>query len=229
MVEFVLLSAEISNVKFIAQHVNSICGFHFSDENVFSSYKSFKRSDCYQQANVLIIDTDLKDWKEYASMFKKEAAYYGIMFIGSDLRVGYQVYDYDPIAFIYKNELNPYFDQALERIQKDLASKDQRYLNVSWRNTIYILHQSDILYLERDKRKTIIHLKDGRTYVTYTSLNGLESQLKESFMRVHFSYLVNCDYVFEYHRNNLNMVDKTFIPISRKYVKIVKKYFESRK
>ena len=45
-------------------------------------------------------------------------------------------------------------------------------------------------------------------------------------MRIHFSYLVNLQYVKEYHRNHLFLSDDSFVPISRKYEKGVKEYFE---
>ena len=91
---------------------------------------------------------------------------------------------------------------------------------------IYKERISDIIYFERDKRKTMVHMMDGTEYTTYKHIDEFEKTVSDDFMRIHFSYLVNLQYVKEYHRNHLFLSDDSFVPISRKYEKGVKEYFE---
>ncbi len=49
----------------------------------------------------------------------------------------------------------------------------------------------DIIYFSADEKYVTIHTKDGKTYLSDSSLKSLEEKLTEKFIRVHRSLLVN--------------------------------------
>lgn len=83
-------------------------------------------------------------------------------------------------------------------IQHKVAVKIERYLS--------LIDNSRITYINREKRKTIIHTVDGKKIVTNETLETLEKRIgAANFMRTHRSYIVNLDKVVEiqpWSRNN---------------------------
>lgn len=49
----------------------------------------------------------------------------------------------------------------------------------------------DILYIHHEGRKSVIHIVDGKTYETYTTIDELSELLGESFIRVDRATLVS--------------------------------------
>lgn len=58
------------------------------------------------------------------------------------------------------------------------------------------LKMREIIYIESDKRKIIIHLRNGKKYEMYGKISEQEEKLSvHHFIRIHKSYLVNCRYI----------------------------------
>ncbi|KJR44433.1 Autolysis response regulater LytR [Desulfosporosinus sp. I2] len=75
-------------------------------------------------------------------------------------------------------------------IQHKVAVRNERYLS--------LIDTNIIVFINREKRKTIIHTDDGKKIMTNDSLDTLEKRTGVgSFMRTHRSYLVNLDKVVE--------------------------------
>ena len=84
----------------------------------------------------------------------------------------------------------------------------------------------DVLYFERDKRRTIIHMKNGETWITYKHIDDFEKEVIEDFIRIHVSFLVNRNHFKTVTRDKIQLVDGTYVPISRKYMKQFKGMYE---
>mgnify|MGYP004682575139 CR=1 FL=1 len=55
---------------------------------------------------------------------------------------------------------------------------------------------NEILYVESNNTKCILHRRDGRRYNVYKKLADIEAELKDPrFLRCHQSYLVNMDHI----------------------------------
>lgn len=226
MLSFAVISQDTDIIDYIQCYLESECANQMIPLYVFPNFYCFLTEANFRKINVLIIDTDLECWKENTVRIYKDFPYMNIIFVGSNLEVGYKVYDIRHFAFIYKKELIPYFPDALSRLKSELKIKDKNTIRISWKNVVYVLYEQDIIYFERDKRKTMVHMMDGTEYTTYKHIDEFEKTVSDDFMRIHFSYLVNLQYVKEYHRNHLFLSDDSFVPISRKYEKGVKEYFE---
>lgn len=79
----------------------------------------------------------------------------------------------------------------------------------------YRLRTSDILYLESLGNYVTFHLKDKRL-ISYASLNECASRLPENFMRIHKSYIVNCENITSYNAEDIEVGDKR-LPIGRAF------------
>lgn len=87
---------------------------------------------------------------------------------------------------------------VLKRLVTDSTESELGLFKV---NKDYIVRTKDILFIERNKCKTTIYTKDS-TYETCSSLNNLEHELPNSFVRVHRSYIVNKDQISKISRED---------------------------
>lgn len=84
------------------------------------------------------------------------------------------------------------------------------------------IRMKEIIYIESDKRKIIIHLRGGKQYEMYGKISEQEEALAiHHFIRIHKSYLVNCRYIKKMSDELVwlgeNQKDKMFsLPLSRR-------------
>ena len=119
-----------------------------------------------------------------------------IVYISWEMKYSMQLFDIRPLNFLVK----PLDFLKVEQIIKT-------YLNIStlWTRhlTYKIGHNShktqikDIVYVESEKRKLILHLANGNSEEFYGTLKEVyEEQLQKfDFLFIHASYAVNYDYV----------------------------------
>jgi two-component system, LytTR family, response regulator len=87
---------------------------------------------------------------------------------------------------------------ALEKAKQTLQLRDRREAKPFNKNKLAIKSQhaflyiliEDILYIEKEGRKTILHTENDR-FETMESLQEIEERLPEFFYKTHRSYLVN--------------------------------------
>lgn len=74
----------------------------------------------------------------------------------------------------------------------------QHKVAVKIEHNLSLIDTTKIIYIDREKRKTVIHIDDGKTIMTNESLETLAKRIGTgNFMRTHRSYLVNLDKVVE--------------------------------
>ena len=174
----------------------------------------------------LFIDTDTKeDIISFVKKCNENCCALKIIFFGSDIENVYKYYEVDHLAFLNKNDYEPYIDHVIVKIIQHMQDFEKKYILVHWKNLVYVLENKDVLYVERDKRRTLVHTIYGDVYTTYQHLDEFIDNLGKTFLRVHFSYIVNTQFVREYYRNHLVLADDVFIPVSRKYGKTIHDYF----
>ena len=122
----------------------------------------------------------------------------------------FEMYAFDYLVKPYRMER---LTQTITRIQKLLESREkggrqniEKDINpvgiknkvaVKSEGKLTLIDTTKIIYITRDKRKTVIHTMDGKV-TTNESLEVLEKRLEGyNFMRTHRSYLVNLDRIVE--------------------------------
>ncbi|MCB0647241.1 MAG: LytTR family transcriptional regulator [Saprospiraceae bacterium] len=101
-------------------------------------------------------------------------------------------------------------------------------LTISTSKGIEIIQINSIIYLKSDSNYTYIFLESGRSILVSKTLKNYELLLKNSFIRVHNSYLVNPDYIqgFLKKTNHLLLCNHLEIPVSRSKKLNVKNLFK---
>ena len=78
------------------------------------------------------------------------------------------------------------------------------------------IRPKDILFIERNKSKAIVYTKDD-TFETCYSLNNIENELPDSFVRVHRSYIVNPEQITRINKDEktIYFVDNLSCPLGQ--------------
>ncbi len=93
--------------------------------------------------------------------------------------------------------------------QKKDALSEERVIEVKSNRRIHRLHVGDILYVEGMGNYIRYAGSDGSRTVVYNSLKGAQSELPDSFIRLHRSYLVNLEHINAYDNETVTVGNKT--------------------
>lgn len=116
-------------------------------------------------------------------------------------------------------------EEIIKKSNERENKKDSLNININGNNVKVLL--KNIFYMESNKRKIILHTKQGEI-AFYEKLNTMEEILeKKGFIRCHQSYMVNEGYIEKISCSSI-MVDGIKIPVSRKYCEKIKKYLLKR-
>ena len=189
----------------------------------YSTFDSFLKNRRNFDIDCIFIDLSLENWLEKSKEIKEKFQNIGIVFVSDDLHDSYKVYEVEHISFIYKEDLS-YIEQALRLCENRF--QNEKFIHFSWKSTMIVQKTKDVLYFERDKRRTIIHMINGETWTTYKHIDDFEEEVKDDFIRIHVSFLVNRNHFKTFTRDKVQLVDGTVVPISRKYIKPFKELCE---
>lgn len=122
-----------------------------------------------------------------------------------------------------EKQLQLVLHKGMEEWRRHNEDRERRiFVRTKTRN--YLLPVNDILYLENQKRKILIHTKQD-LITFYASMAKIEESLGEGFFRCHRGYLVNLAYVAGYDAKSIQLVNKETIYLARdKYPKFVMQY-----
>lgn len=145
---------------------------------------------------------------------------------------GYKEYVFDAFdvgAFHYllkpvsKEKFVEVFDNAIKQISKEIEQQSKS-IRVQFGNTNQVIPVADILYVESQNHKVILHTK-SEMIEYYAKISDLEEELKEQFFRIHKGYLINLEHVDKYSKNEVCLRNNDRLPLSKyKYADFVKAY-----
>lgn len=119
------------------------------------------------------------------------------------------------------------FNLEMENIINQYFKKQQGFRDSKIsQNKIYY---KDILYIDVYDRKTRIHFINGRVketnYFLKDWLNKLDAQI---FFQIHKSFVLNLNYISEFSKKDIYLMDGTCLPLSRNYKNdFEKKYIQT--
>lgn len=103
-------------------------------------------------------------------------------------------YQIDAVDYLIKPISRENIGRTLSRIQKRIRllsnTMAEDIICVHNKHELYFIHRDEILYIEKELRKSVIHTAN-RQYETRESLGSLESKLPRYFFRCHKSFVVN--------------------------------------
>jgi len=104
------------------------------------------------------------------------------------------------------------------RIAAEQATINWKKLAISTTDEVRFIPYDDIIYCMSTSNYSTIFLRDGKSYFCSRTLKDIEDKLpKESFLRIHHSYLVNLHCITSLKRKTgeMEIENKVLLPVSR--------------
>ena len=143
--------------------------------------------------DILFLDIEFnnkgKNGIDFALELRKINKQFKLVFITAHFEYAMLAYSCKTFDYLLKPVDLEKASGVLKRLKEDLTSSnsDTGFIKL---NKDYMVRTKDIFFIERNKCKTTIYTKDS-TYETCYSLNAIKSELPDSFLRIHRSYIVN--------------------------------------
>lgn len=122
--------------------------------------------------------------------------------------------NFAPIAYLTK----PFNDSKVMEVMERyfyITDQSKQILRYTKRTKEYTIPCSEIMYLESNKHRIIIHTKDKKDEF-YDTMDNVYNKLKDyNFLRIHKSFAVNSRFIKNCISQEVEMLDGRILPISR--------------
>ena len=198
---------------FIKYGYDASVAFQSTDANSILTFVNSNKTD------VLILDINLKSnitGLQLAEKVRETNKNCYIIFTTGHLEyaiVAYKLktFDYLPKPITYER-----LEDTIIRLFEDVNGQPKRYIKIDNKNTL--IDENEINYIKRDGMK-LVFSTDNKDYESYTSLNKIQENLPNNFIRCHKSYVVNVNKIVNVEpiSNTLFFANKSTCDIGPKY------------
>ena len=191
-----------------------LCGidYHISE---FTSGEELiaglEKADC----QILFLDIEMKgiDGVEAARRLRETKRQVEIIFVTSYADFVFQGYEVRALNYILKPYEPEKIAAVLHTAPEALDIEAEKYYVIDQRGGSIRVPLSSVKYFSSDRR-TVHAVTTEQEYTFYEKLSDLETELPDTFVRIHNRYLVHLKYL-EAVRQNTAVVDGEELPVSR--------------
>ena len=191
-----------------------LCGidYHISE---FTSGEELiaglEKADC----QILFLDIEMKgiDGVEAARRLRETKRQMEIIFVTSYADFVFQGYEVRALNYILKPYEPEKIAAVLHTALEALDIEAEKYYVIDQRGGSIRVPLSSVKYFSSERR-TVHAVTTEREYTFYEKLSDLETELPDTFVRIHNRYLVHLKYL-EAVRQNTAVVDGEELPVSR--------------
>ena len=145
-----------------------------------------------------------------------------IVFLTASSDFAIEGYDVDASGYLLKPLDYGKLEMVMDRITRNIAPSTYQ---IRHRTTVTKLAYHEILYIESNNSKCILHTESGESYTVYKTLNTIEKELGDRrFLRCHQSFLVNMDHIKQIGKQFL-LSNGAYVPIRQRGVKAVRQAY----
>lgn len=165
--------------------------------------------------DILLLDIEMGEMSgvKLARRLRRDGAQMQIVFITGYMDYIAEGYDVEALHYLLKPVTGERLGQVLNRAMERIKTREHM-LWLALQDGVVRLSVYEIRYLEVMRNYTTVHGTED--YSVKRSLNDLESELDESFYRIHRSFIVNLRFVKRITRTEVILKDGTALPLSRK-------------
>ena len=152
--------------------------------------------------------------KELRSDLKNETTQ--IVYVSAMESYALQLFKNRPIDFLVK----PVERQDIDRIMKEYirvyGQKSRNFFEYGIRGKKYRVREDEIMYFQCVGRKIEITTDRSRNTEFYGNMDEVEKKLNgDNFWRIHKSYIVNINYISEFHAEEVCLINGETIPVRK--------------
>ena len=145
-----------------------------------------------------------------------------IVFLTASSDFAIEGYDVEASGYLLKPLDYGKLEMVMDRITRNIAPSTYQ---IRHRTTVTKLAYHEILYIESNNSKCILHTESGESYTVYKTLNTIEKELGDRrFLRCHQSFLVNMDHIKQIGKQFL-LSNGDYVPIRQRGVKAVRQAY----
>lgn len=231
----------------------AICDDENEIRNMIARYVKIFSPDCfvklYQSGEELLDDRQVFDLifldihlggrngMDIARQLRKNGSQSIIIFITALEEYIFQAFDVGAFHYLVKPIDKVKFFEVLkcavakwnEQSTLEQLMPEEKSITVKIGTTTNKIYRKEIIYIESDNRKVILHKADS-TLEFYAKLSDLEQSLDDDFARIHRSFLVNMKYILKYNATSVTLENGENIMMAKqKYGEFVKQYLKYSK
>ncbi len=160
-----------------------------------------------KEFDLILLDIRLEhslDGMETARMLRKKSGAV-IIFVTALKEYVFDAYDVEAFHYLLKPIDEQKFEDVINRAAEKIeGERKQKPLVIRVNGLVRHVAPEDIIYAENDRRKIILHTKDGN-YTFYEKMSTLEQKLGKNFFRSHRGYLVHLREVAGYDHSTIQL------------------------
>ena len=155
-----------------------------------------------------------------------------IVFISAVQEYVFDAFDVEAFHYLIKPVDPAKFAKVYDRVKMRIADKKKNFLeteeaailSVKSKTRQYSLKMTDVLYVENQLKKLLIHTKE-ETIDLYGAMKDIEAQTSDGFFRCHRGYLVNLGHIKSYSKDEILLDNGERIMIAKeRYPEFIKAY-----
>lgn len=150
-----------------------------------------------------------------------------IIFLTASPEFAIEAYSVNAFYYLLKPILKDQLFSILDKACDDVSSNLNQNIIVKAKTGLFKVLFSELIYVEVINKTVYLHLKNGDTIESQTSILKIETDLLADprFVKPHRSYLVNLDYVINLSKTEITTIHNQHILVSRiAYPKIKEAY-----
>lgn len=165
--------------------------------------------------DILLLDIEMPGINgiELAKTIRKDTAIVQIIFVTGYYDYFSDGFDVSALHYLIKPVDNRKLFPVLNRAADNLRYRE-RSVFISTPELDVKVSLADITYIESENVYIVVHTVRGN-YRTRVALSKFQSELDETFIKVHRSYIVGLKYIKKISRSDITMTGGDIVPISR--------------
>lgn len=184
--------------------------------DIYTEPKKLLEQIDIERYNLLFLDIEMpeKSGFQVAQEIKSKFVDTMIIFISNYESKVFESYEYEPLWFIRKNDLEEMLPRALIKFMSKIAEEDKYYEFQAGANK-KVIKVKDVIFMECNLHAITVNAV-SENFTIYGSLKKLESEFQQfGFIRIHKNYLVNKRYIFSVDSKNVVLTNKFSLPLSK--------------
>lgn len=170
----------------------------------------------YIDIHIIFMDILLGDKNGYDAAIKirQISPNSKIVFLSSTSAYAIRGYEIKATRYLLKPIKKSKLLNVLKEIVLELQYVDNNYIVERNDYGIHKIFLKEIVYIETYSRNTLIHTTSGE-YISYKSMKEHENRLDSNFIRCHSSYIVNMEFIKDYHEYEVYLSNNEKIWVSK--------------
>lgn len=166
--------------------------------------------------DIYLIDIEMPEINgmDLANIIREKYEEPYIIFITSHLEYSLKGYEYNAWRYITKDAMNEFLPLAFDGLIEKLNARNDKFYIIELRSRIAKIPHSDIYYLHKIGKYTILHTKQGEIKER-KAINKIYGDLGDNkFIFTDRSYIVNLNHVMSMEDHSLILRNGDEVPIS---------------